>query len=108
MISIYTILVLIFYLQFISTILIATYKNASFNPFDNHSIIYNFSSIQSREICICQCWMNSICKTVAYNGYYQYCVLYSAYLQEGQLQLMATDVNSSVISLKNMFFTGND
>jgi hypothetical protein len=107
MFSIYTTLYLICYLPLISTIPIAIYKNARFDPFDNHSIIYNFSLIESRQVCICQCFMTATCKTAAYNGYYQYCVIYFAYLQEGQLRVMTIDANSSVISLRNMMYPGN-
>lgn len=49
-----------------------------------------------------------MCKTVTYNGHDRYCVLYLAYLQEGQLQAMTIDANSSVISLSNITFPGKD
>ncbi len=107
MISTSAVLILVCCLPLIATTLISIYKNASFNPFDNRSIIYNYSSIESQSICICRCFTNSMCKTVMYNGHYQYCVIYSAYLPEGQLQIATIAANSSVISLRNMTGSGN-
>lgn len=102
------ILSFISYLPWISTRFIVTYHNAEFNPFDMHSIIDNLTLIDSRNFCICQCFMNSLCNTVTYNGLNQYCVLYFAYLQEGELQTTAIDTNSTVISLRDMSSTGNN
>lgn len=99
-------LLLFFFLTFISTIPISIYNNALFNPIDAHFIVANLSSIQSQNICICQCISNSMCITATYNGYYQYCLLYFAQLYEGQLKLMTTDSMSSVIYFNNKTISG--
>ena len=108
MISTYTTLVLIYDLPLISMEVIPTYENTRFEPFDNRSITSNVSSIESQYICICQCFTNSLCKTATYNGYYRYCILDSASLQEGQLRIMTIESKSTVFNLRNMTSFGND
>ncbi|CAF1354255.1 unnamed protein product [Adineta ricciae] len=45
--------------------------------------------------------MDFMCITVYYNGYAQNCVLFSAELRQGQLNLATADTNSIVMSFKN-------
>jgi hypothetical protein len=107
MFSTFTTLFFVCYLPYISTVLIAIYNNAQFDPIHNYSMLANLSSIELQQACICQCFLNSMCITASYNGYNQYCSLYFAQLEEGQLQLMTMDTNSSVISFKNKTLPGN-
>lgn len=106
MISTY-VLILIFNFSLISTYSITTYRNARFEPFDNQSIISNLSSINSQDLCICHCRWNETCLTVVYSAYYRSCMLYRAQLNEGQLRVMTTLTNSSVMSIRNRTIPGN-
>jgi hypothetical protein len=47
-----------------------------------------------------------MCITASYTGYNQSCSLYFAQLEQGQLQLMTIDTNSSVITFRNITIPG--
>lgn len=81
-------------------------NNAIFSPANSSYLLGNQSGVASRGQCICQCYSNSHCITAIYYGRYQICSFYSVELSQGQLQLMLTIENTTVISFVNSNRTG--
>ena len=52
------------------------------------SILTSLSSIATLNACACQCYNNPLCLTGTFFGINQTCILFSAYLAEGQLRLI--------------------
>jgi hypothetical protein len=106
MFSIVIVLFLTYSLTFTSTALVTIYQNAQFDPSNIHFKLEDLSYIESIEACICECSLNPMCITASYTGYNQSCSLYFAQLEQGQLQLMTIDTNSSVITFRNITIPG--
>ncbi|CAF1307624.1 unnamed protein product [Adineta steineri] len=75
------------------------YQNAQFQPITLGSLLIELDFITVQDECVCQCYTYS-CTTGIFFGNNQTCVLYSAYLWEGQLQL-TTDNLSSVFTFSD-------
>jgi hypothetical protein len=81
-------------------------NNAIFDPNDSNQGLTSLSNIASCDSCICQCYETPMCITANYYGIYQICALFSAPLQQGQLHLVTTDQNTTVISFQNRSSVG--
>jgi hypothetical protein len=100
------ILLLITYQQMSLAIRISMINNALFDPVNATYWLANLSNIESRDICICQCYAQSNCITVNYYGRYQECTLFSIPVAQKQLRLMTTSENTTVISFQNRTSVG--
>jgi len=91
------IVVLVIYFTSLSAVPMIVYKDARFDPTNVETHLIDIFSIKTKNACACQCYANSLCITGNFIGINQTCILFSAYLQEGQVQMMI-DNNASVIS----------
>ncbi len=73
------------------------YKDARFVPTDTQNQLINTISVATQNECACQCYTNSLCITGAFIGINQNCTLYSASLQQGEIQAMFNS-DASLIS----------
>jgi hypothetical protein len=96
-------IIILVYLPFLSTTItpITVYNNAQFNPIDARYMTSGLSSISSVNACLCQCYNNIICFTATYFSINQTCLLYSAQLSQGQLQVVPTIADAQVNYLGN-------
>lgn len=84
----------------ISAIPMITYNNAYFNPTDDQSQLTTLSSMFSRDACACCYSNNSQCVTGSFFSINQTCILFSAHIWLGQLQLIGNR-SASVFSFPN-------
>ena len=96
-------ILLVFHLMFSSTTLtlVTVYNNAQFNPVDERYMLGTLLSISSVNACVCECYNNMICFTVNYFAINQTCLLYSAQINQGQLQVVPTITNAIVYYVGN-------
>ncbi|CAF1510083.1 unnamed protein product [Adineta ricciae] len=80
---------------------ITLYRNAYFSPFDSRYLLSNLSSINSTNSCLCQCSSNPLCSTLIYSSKAQFCILFFANLNQGQLKLVTTNIDTNVYSFNN-------
>ena len=90
----------------ISTTPITIYENAKFVPISSNLKLASLSSVAFRNECVCQCLANSRCFTATFVGIDQTCTLFSALLNRDWLQLVVTNMQSSVLSLENKTVPG--
>jgi hypothetical protein len=95
-------LILIILLCFapITAIPMTMYNNAWFDSINGSSILMSLSSIATLNACACQCYNNSLCITGTFIGINQTCILFSAYLGQGQLRLIINKY-ATVFSFSN-------
>jgi hypothetical protein len=93
-------LILVICFTSVSAVPMIIYDNARFDPTDVQSQLTNIFSVTTQEACACQCYANSSCITGTFIGINQTCILFSAYLWQGQVQVM-TDSFASVFSFSN-------
>jgi len=96
-----SILVLVIYLIPVQTVPLTIYNNAWFDPANISYQLANLSSVCTLNMCACQCYNYSTCVTGTYFGNNQTCVLFSAYLSQGQLQ-PASNALTNVFSFSNI------
>ncbi|CAF1969860.1 unnamed protein product [Rotaria magnacalcarata] len=80
---------------------VTMYTNARFDPFNINNTLANLISISSVNVCLCQCYNNSICLTANYFFANQTCSLYSAQLSGGWLRVVPTSTNAQVLSFSS-------
>ena len=102
----YIMLWIVFFICVSSADKLTIYSNARFTPIDVHFLVTIKSSINSQTECACCCYNNTMCLTATYSGVDQNCTLFSARLDQGQLQLMVTSLMTSVISFRNKTLPG--
>ncbi len=95
-----SILVIVIYLIPVRTVPLTIYNNAWFHPTNMSYQLINLSSASTLNMCACQCYNYSLCVTGTYFGNNQTCVLFSAYLAQGQLQ-PASNALTNVFSFPN-------
>ncbi len=76
------------------------YNSACFDSIDVRFRLDTLLSVSSINTCACQCYHDSMCVTGSFFGVNQTCVLFSAHLWQGQLQLM-NNAFASVFSFPN-------
>lgn len=100
--------ILVFFMCWISTLGIPMriYRNARFDPRNSTLKIMEFSLMNSREDCACQCLIDSSCSTAAYVGINQTCALFNAKVRVNWLRRMTNTTEASVLTLANESFPG--
>ncbi|CAF1358632.1 unnamed protein product [Adineta ricciae] len=98
-------IILICHIPLAVTISLTLYQNAYFSPFDSRYLLSNLSFINSTDSCLCQCSAYILCSTVVYSSTTQLCTLFFANLNQGQLQLVATNTSTCVYSFNNRSLT---
>ncbi|CAF1454736.1 unnamed protein product, partial [Adineta ricciae] len=94
-------IILIFLIPSVMTTPINLYRNAYFSPFDSRYLLSNLSSINSTNSCLCQCSSDPLCSTLIYSSKTQFCILFFANLNQGQLKLVTTNTDTNVYSFNN-------
>ena len=92
-----TIILFLTFYQQISSIPLTLINNAIFSPNNITNLLTNFSNIQSRDACICQCYGTSQCIMVNYNGYRRECLLVSATFRTEHLRTVPSSENATVV-----------
>ncbi len=92
---------LICWLVSVSTIPIIKSYNVQFYVTNAYFLLATIFPSTTQNNCICQCYANSSCITGTFFGFNKTCVLFSAYLQQGQLSSMNTNSSTSVFSFPN-------
>ena len=85
---------------------IVTYSNARFTPMDPRYLLADLFAIMSESDCLCQCYKRSLCFVINYFAVNHSCRLYSAQLQQGQLNVMPVTYSATVYSLGNRSMHG--
>ena len=90
----------------LATLSITSYINAQFNPVNISSKLMDLFPVNSQTDCVCRCFVNSKCVTVTYFGINQICSLFSAKLNEGSLEVVATIKDGYVLTFSNKIISG--
>ena len=85
---------------------ITMYQNAQFNPIDMRYVFKKLSSINSSNNCLCQCFNHTLCFTATYFGINRTCLLTFAQLSQGQMQVVPTNINATVFTIRNRTLQG--
>jgi len=95
-----SILVLLLCVVSVTTVPMAVYNTAWFDPTNVTDLLINLFPVTTMNECACQCYNNSMCITGSFFGINQTCVLFSAHLWQGQLRLIINKF-ASVFSFPN-------
>jgi len=83
-----------------ATMPMTIYNTAQFNPTNVTDLLVTVYPVTTLNACACECYNDSLCITGSFFGINQTCVLFSAYLWQGQLRLII-NMFASVFSFSN-------
>lgn len=89
-----------------SIISIGVIEHARFDLIDPVFHLIDASSVISQWSCTCQCYTYSMCGTATYSEVTQLCSLFSAYLWQGQLQVVPKNQRTSTITFHDKSVAG--
>ena len=105
-VTVTVVLLLLLFMPSSTPLTLPEFLDAVFVPIDPRYKIVNRSPIDSLNTCLCQCYNMTICFTVTYIGSTLTCILYFAQLDQGELQMVSSNVSASVFSFGNRDWNG--